>query len=92
MSDSRTPHENHKLARRICSEFLEMPGLRLTCAQAQRLFGLSEQICRPLLEELVAHKFLARRADGAYGVPSSEGTRVDARRDEEYTVVLERRA
>lgn len=30
---------------RIYSEYVEMPGLQLTCRQAQRLFGLGEHVC-----------------------------------------------
>jgi hypothetical protein len=30
------------LIQRVYGEFLEMPGLRLTCQQAQRLWGLDE--------------------------------------------------
>ena len=30
---------------RIYSEYLEMPGMRLTRPQAQRLWGLEEQSC-----------------------------------------------
>ena len=71
MSDSRRPHDDRELGRRICGEFLEMPGLRLTCAQAQRLFGLSEDTCRRVLEALVADRFLARNASGMYVMPSS---------------------
>jgi len=51
---------------RICSEFVEMPGLRLTCRQAERLFGLGEHVCAKVLDELVAHKFLARQSNGTY--------------------------
>lgn len=51
---------------RIRGEFLELPGLRLTCAQAQRLWGLDEQTCRQLLDRLVEAKFLWRPPHGAY--------------------------
>jgi DNA-binding IclR family transcriptional regulator len=54
------------MLQRICGEFLEMPGLRLTLEQAQRLWGLDEQTCRELLAVLVEAKFLCRSADGAY--------------------------
>lgn len=42
----------------IQTEYLEMPGLSLTCAQAQRLWGLDEATCCELLEALVAARFL----------------------------------
>jgi hypothetical protein len=63
----------HTLARlsdpilqRICGEFREMPGLRLTRKQAQRLWGLDEPTCTAALDLLVAAKFLFRTDDGAY--------------------------
>ena len=55
-----------QILRRIYSEYLEMPGLRLTRAQAQRLWGLDAQTCGQLLEWLTEEKFLGRRADGTY--------------------------
>jgi hypothetical protein len=51
---------------RIQGEFVEMPGLRLTAAQAQRLWGLERDICDALLAALVDAKFLARTRDGAF--------------------------
>jgi hypothetical protein len=52
--------------RRIRGEYLEMPGLRLTCSQAQRLWGLDEQTCVKLLDRLVDLKFLVMGSDGNY--------------------------
>ena len=55
------------LIQRVCGEFLEMPGLRLTRQQARRLWGLDEPTCRQVLDFLVDAKFLARpEHDGAY--------------------------
>jgi hypothetical protein len=51
---------------RIQGEFLEMPGLRLTAPQAQRLWGLERDICDALLEALVDSKFLMQTRDGAF--------------------------
>ena len=51
---------------RICGEYYEMPGLRLSARQAQRLFGLSEAECKKLFGELLARRFLARHPDGTY--------------------------
>ena len=52
---------------RVCGEFLEMPGLRLTSQQARRLWGLDERTCAAVLDFLVDAKFLARpERDGAY--------------------------
>jgi hypothetical protein len=55
-----------QLLHRICNEFLEMPGLRLTRRQAQRLWGLDEERCAEILELLVAAKFLARTSADSY--------------------------
>ncbi len=51
---------------RIQGEYLEMPGLRLTPAQAQRLWGLDRSQCETLLKVLVDAQFLARTRDGAF--------------------------
>ena len=57
---------------RACSEYLEMPGLRLTRKQAQRLWGLDEATCAQLLEFLVDSAFLRRSGADCY-VRRSEG-------------------
>jgi hypothetical protein len=54
------------LVRRVREEFMEMPGLRLTHAQAQRLWGLDSGTCAKLLDVLVSVNFLALNADGRY--------------------------
>jgi hypothetical protein len=46
------------LVDRIRGEFREMPGLQLTLAQAQRLFGLDPAACRHVIDTLVAASFL----------------------------------
>jgi len=51
---------------RIQGEYREMPGLRLTPAQAQRLWGLDRAACDSLLAQLVSTGFLARTRDGAF--------------------------
>ena len=48
------------------SEFLEMPGLRLTQAQARRLWGLDAASCEALLGALVDAQFLFQARDGAF--------------------------
>ena len=50
------------MLRRIQGEFLEMPGLRLTCRQAQRLWNLDALICESLLAALVDVGFLTETA------------------------------
>ena len=52
--------------RRIYSEYLEMPGLRLTFAQAQRLWGLDAPTCMSALQTLVEGGFLRRTEAGHY--------------------------
>ena len=46
--------------RRSQSEFLEMPGLQLTEAQAARLWSFDSELCSAVLSELVASQFLVR--------------------------------
>lgn len=55
-----------KTLERIRSEFLEMPGLRLTVAQAERLCGIDHALCKGVLDALVDARFLCIRPDGTY--------------------------
>ena len=55
-----------EVLRRVKGEFLEMPGLRLTQAQARRLWGLDAASCDALLTALIDAKFLFRTRDGAF--------------------------
>jgi hypothetical protein len=57
---------SEEVLRRVQGEFLEMPGLRLTEAQARRLWGLDAASCGALLGALVDAKFLYRTRDGAF--------------------------
>ena len=63
--------------RRVQGEYIEMPGLRLTTAQAQRLWGLDRAACDALLGALVDAKFLFRTRDGAF-VRSDYGRTADS--------------
>jgi len=64
--------------RRICGEYAEMPGLRVTQQQAQRLWALDAPTCRAALEFLTGAGFLcktnanqyARLTDGPATFPS----------------------
>lgn len=58
--------ESPSLMARVQSEFLEMPGLRLTPEQASRLWALDRVTSRLILERLAADGFLCRSRDGAY--------------------------
>ena len=51
---------------RVQGEFLEMPGLRVTEAQARRLWGVDAATCAALLSALVDARFLFRTRDGAF--------------------------
>lgn len=51
---------------RVRGEYLEMPGLCLTQAQAQRLWGLDTRACEAVLHELIDAEFLRRAADGTF--------------------------
>ena len=57
---------NQPILRRICGEYLEMPGLRLTRQQAQRLWGLDEVTCAKSLDFLVGIRFLVRTGNDSY--------------------------
>ena len=46
------------VVRRVRAEFSEMPGLRLTLAQASRLLGLEQDVCQAALDALIANAFL----------------------------------
>jgi len=63
-SESTRPTDD--TLRRVKGEFLEMPGLRVTEAQARRLWGLDQASCTALLGALVADQFLFRTRDGAF--------------------------
>ncbi len=67
ISNQRLPSLGYDaLLDRARGEYLEMPGLRLTRDQAQRLWGLDRAMCAELLDDLVRAGFLERRADGRY--------------------------
>ena len=53
------------IVHRVREEFREMPGLRLTPAQATRLWGLDSDACRAVIETLVATDFLRWTASGS---------------------------
>ena len=54
------------LIQRVRAEYLEMPGLHLTDAQARRLWALDKSICQRLLHSLLDAQFLTRTPDGRY--------------------------
>ena len=52
--------------RLIRAEFQELPGLCLTRAQVQRMWGLDGATCDTLLEQLVQTGFLKETRDREY--------------------------
>lgn|SRR5262245_4064674 len=61
-----TTTSDEQLIGRVRGEYLEMPGLRLTRRQAQRLWGLDDDTSDRILKELVERKFLTCAPDGAF--------------------------
>jgi hypothetical protein len=56
--------ERDRVITRIKSEFVEMPGLRLTVPQAMKLWGLDRDECQRVINALVSTAFLQRNARG----------------------------
>jgi hypothetical protein len=54
------------LLARVRGEYCEMPGLRLTSAQACRLWQVDVSTCETLLEHLVREGFLRKTTNSAY--------------------------
>ena len=54
------------LVKRVQGEFLEMPGLRLTAAQASRLWDVDRQTSEEILNVLTKAGFLCKNHQGAY--------------------------
>jgi hypothetical protein len=63
---------------RIQTEYVEMPDLKLTARQAQRLWHLSHDVWETALAVLMAKQFLAKTRDGAYVRVSAMRLRVEA--------------
>jgi hypothetical protein len=86
MSFTAMPPED--LLRRICGEYAEMPGLRVTQQQAQRLWALDAPTCGAALEFLIKEGFLykthtdmyARLTDGPVAWPPFRMAKVDRAR------------
>jgi hypothetical protein len=72
MNESREGHSGPQTTpfdvalRRARADFLEMPGLRLTELQAQRLWMLEGPVCRAVLSTLVDARFLKRSDDNRF--------------------------
>lgn len=59
--------------RQLLREYLHMPGLSLTVAQAARLLDVDKPICRAVLNDLVNARYLARDASGTFVRQVSSG-------------------
>jgi hypothetical protein len=60
------PFSFEDLLERVRAEFVEQPGLRLTEAQAARLWHLDCPTCTRVLSALTDNAFLRRSPDGRY--------------------------
>jgi hypothetical protein len=69
--DRRDDAGREALLRRIRNEFEELPGMRLTCPQLQRLFGLRPDVCERVLAALMRDKFLCRTSSDRYRLNDS---------------------
>ena len=66
-SERRNLTARKALARRVRSEFEEMPGLSLTLAQAAKLFGISSDACARIFSQLSEEGLLRPIRSGTYG-------------------------
>jgi hypothetical protein len=60
------PDASERIAQRVRAEFLEMPGLKLTLAQAAKVFGAEPTVLKPVLDGLREEGFLARGPADAF--------------------------
>jgi len=51
---------------RMQTEWIEMPQLKITRRQAQRLWSLSNDVCETAFAALIRKGFLVQAPDGAY--------------------------
>jgi hypothetical protein len=63
---------------RIQTEYVEMPDLKLTARQAQRLWSLSHDVWETAVAVLIGREFLVQTRDGAYVRTSAMRVRVGA--------------
>ena len=64
--DRRGRPQREAVLQRVRAEFQEMPCMRLTLAQANRLFGLPPDVCRRVLGELLHDGSVMCGSDGLY--------------------------
>jgi hypothetical protein len=64
--DRRNPALRGQILDRLRVEFRELPSLRLTPAQVQRLLGLREDVCQRVLHALMREGTLCTDETGRY--------------------------
>lgn len=57
---------DQRVLERLRAEYLEMPGMKLTIDQVQRLCGIEPEMCALVLDALVKANVLRLNADGTY--------------------------
>jgi hypothetical protein len=72
--DRRDHLSRERLLWRVSGEFRDLPCLRLTARQAQRLFALRQDVCERILAGLVADGTLLRGADLQYRLAIAESS------------------
>lgn len=65
MKDMETPPILETLVR-MQTEWIEMPQLKITRRQAQRLWSVSNEVCETAFATLIRKGFLVQAPDGAY--------------------------
>jgi hypothetical protein len=73
--DRRNSVSRRQLLDRVRAEFGEMPCLRLTRGQAQRLFGIRPDVCERVFAILVGDGTLTCGSDARYGVRADAALR-----------------
>lgn len=68
----RIDGEISRLVGRIHAEYREMPGLSLTKAQMQRLWGIEPFVCDALVDALITAGVLRRTRTGSYVAHGSQ--------------------
>jgi hypothetical protein len=71
MTQLKVTATDRGLLQRVCGEYIEMPGLRLTTAQACRLWNVDAVTGQTVLNRLVDERFL--RVSGPHYVKAGSG-------------------
>lgn len=64
--ETEAAHAFTAALKRAQAEFLEMPGLQLTEAQAARLWSFDSALCSAVLSALVESRFLVRTRNASF--------------------------